>query len=44
MVAPAQVCDTSFRVTNESNYVVQQLYFSHSSLGAWGASSTRGAS
>ncbi|TCH96787.1 hypothetical protein EJV46_19640 [Roseococcus sp. SYP-B2431] len=38
VVAPApRVCDTSFRVVNESGAVVQQLYFSHSSLGSWGA-------
>lgn len=37
VVAPTRVCDTSIRVVNESNYVVQQLYFSHSSLGSWGA-------
>ncbi len=37
MVAPTQVCDTSIRVINESNYVVERLFFSHSSLGTWGA-------
>ena len=38
VIAPApRVCDTSIRVVNESNFVVQQLYFSHSSLGSWGA-------
>jgi len=38
VVAPGpRVCDTSIRVVNESNSVVQQLYFSHSSLGSWGA-------
>lgn len=36
-VAPTRVCDTSMQVVNQSNYVVQQLYFSHSSLGSWGA-------
>ncbi|MFL1463342.1 hypothetical protein ACI6QG_14145 [Roseococcus sp. DSY-14] len=30
-------CDTSIRVSNQSSGVVQQLYFSHSSLNAWGA-------
>lgn len=29
-------CDTSIRVSNQSSGVVQQLYFSHSSLNAWG--------
>lgn len=38
MVAPVQrVCDTSIRVINESNAIVRELYFSHSSLGSWGA-------
>ncbi|MBS7809876.1 hypothetical protein [Roseococcus pinisoli] len=36
-MAPARVCDTSFRVVNNSSYIVNQLYFSHSSLGSWGA-------
>lgn len=36
VVAPTRVCDTSIRVINQSNYVVHQLYFSHSSLGSWG--------
>lgn len=37
VAAPPRVCDTSIRVVNESSSVVQQLYFSHSSLGSWGA-------
>lgn len=37
VVAPPRVCDTSIRVINESNYVVERLFFSHSSLGTWGA-------
>jgi hypothetical protein len=37
MVAPTRVCDTSIQVMNQSNYTVQQLFFSHSSLGSWGA-------
>lgn len=36
MGGPTRVCDTSIRVINESNYLVHQLYFSHSSLGSWG--------
>lgn len=37
-VAPVQqVCDTSFRVMNNSSRVVHSLYFSHSSQGNWGA-------
>jgi hypothetical protein len=34
---PARVCDTSFRVINNSGLTVQTLQFSHSSLGGWGA-------
>lgn len=30
-------CDTSFRVANASSRTVAQLYFSHSTLGSWGA-------
>lgn len=37
VVAPGPGCDTSIRVINESNYVVERLFFSHSSLGTWGA-------
>jgi hypothetical protein len=33
----AQACDTSFVVVNNSGATVERLYFSHSSLGAWGA-------
>ena len=32
----APTCDTSFRVVNASNRVVERLYFSHSSLNGWG--------
>ena len=32
-----QACDTSFVVVNNSSVTVERLYFSHSSLGAWGA-------
>jgi hypothetical protein len=34
---PARVCDSSFRVINNSGLTVQTLQFSHSSLGGWGA-------
>jgi hypothetical protein len=34
---PTRVCDTSFRVINNSGMTVQTLQFSHSSLGGWGA-------
>lgn len=37
VVVPTQACDTSFRVANNSSGTVERLYFSHSSLGAWGA-------
>ncbi|WP_270937933.1 hypothetical protein [Falsiroseomonas oryzae] len=37
VVVPSQACDTSFRVVNNSGLTVERLYFSHSSLGAWGA-------
>lgn len=38
VAAPApRVCDTSFRVVNNSSFVVERLFFSHSSLNAWGA-------
>ena len=37
VVVPTQACDTSFSVVNNSSGTVQSLYFSHSSLGAWGA-------
>jgi hypothetical protein len=37
VTVPGQVCDTSFRVVNQSSGTVQTLQFSHSSLGAWGA-------
>jgi hypothetical protein len=30
-------CDTSFTVVNNSSATVERLYFSHSSLGGWGA-------
>lgn len=30
-------CDTSFRVVNQTNATVTQVYFSHASLGGWGA-------
>jgi len=30
-------CDTSFRVVNQTNATVTQVYFSHASLGDWGA-------
>jgi hypothetical protein len=33
---PSQVCDTSFRVVNQSSGTVSQLYFSHSSLSSFG--------
>jgi hypothetical protein len=33
----ARSCDTSFRVVNASSGTVERLYFSHSSLGGWGA-------
>ncbi|WP_137125903.1 hypothetical protein [Roseomonas sp. HF4] len=34
---PAAVgCDTRFQVVNQSSQTVMQLYFSHSSLAAWG--------
>jgi len=39
-VQPAPVgraCDTSFRVVNASSGTVERLYFSHASLGGWGA-------
>lgn len=38
LVAPArgQVCDTSFRLANNSSRTVERVYFSHSSLNAWG--------
>lgn len=34
---PRASCDTSFRVVNASTMVVERLYFSHASLGQWGA-------
>lgn len=37
---PARVCDTSFRVINNSGLTVQTLQFSHSSLGGWGPTSS----
>lgn len=33
---PAVACDTRFRVVNNSSLTVAQLFFSHSSLNAWG--------
>jgi hypothetical protein len=33
----ATVCDTRFRVVNNSSGTVAQLFFSHSSLSGWGA-------
>ncbi len=36
VVAPA-VCNTAFRVINNSSLTVHSLQFSHSSLGGWGA-------
>lgn len=30
------VCDTSFRIVNNSSRAVAQLFFSHSSINAWG--------
>lgn len=30
-------CDTSFRVVNNSTMTVERLFFSHSSMGNWGA-------
>jgi len=33
---PAAVCDTRFQVVNRSSLTVMQLFFSHSSLAAWG--------
>ncbi len=30
-------CDTSFRVVNNSTMTVERLYFSHASMGNWGA-------
>lgn len=30
-------CDTSIRVSNQSSATVERLYFSHSTLNAWGA-------
>jgi len=36
VTVPTQACDTSFRVSNNSSGTVERLYFSHSSLGAWG--------
>ncbi|WP_431284995.1 hypothetical protein ACQW02_09320 [Humitalea sp. 24SJ18S-53] len=29
-------CDTSFRVVNQSNSTVREVYFSHASLNGWG--------
>ncbi|WP_237216166.1 hypothetical protein [Falsiroseomonas oryziterrae] len=38
VAVPVQaVCDTSFRVSNQSSATVAQLYFSHSSQRGWGA-------
>jgi hypothetical protein len=36
VTVPAQVCDTAFRVVNQSSGTVSQLYFSHSSLSSFG--------
>jgi len=36
VLVPTQACDTSFRVVNQSSGTVERLYFSHSSLRAWG--------
>ena len=37
-VAPAPVaCNSAFRVANASSGTVERLYFSHASLGSWGA-------
>jgi hypothetical protein len=37
VVVPSQACNTAFRVVNNSSATVERLYFSHSSLGGWGA-------
>ncbi len=37
LVQPGVACDTRFRVLNASSRTVAQLYFSHASLGGWGA-------
>lgn len=37
VVVPSQSCNTAFRVVNNSSGTVERLYFSHSSLGSWGA-------
>jgi hypothetical protein len=37
VMVPTQACDTSFRVVNNSSATVGQLFFSHSTQGAWGA-------
>lgn len=34
--ARGPVCDTGFRVVNNSSRTVTQLFFSHSSINAWG--------
>lgn len=36
VVVPTQACDTAFSVVNNSSATVERLYFSHSSLRAWG--------
>jgi hypothetical protein len=35
-VVTRPACNTAFRVVNQSGRTVERLYFSHSSLGAWG--------
>ncbi|UFN49037.1 hypothetical protein LPC08_24120 [Roseomonas sp. OT10] len=30
-------CDTTFRLTNNSNTTIREFYFSHASQGRWGA-------
>jgi hypothetical protein len=37
VTVPSQVCDTSFRVVNQSSGTVGQFFFSHSSLSSFGA-------
>lgn len=37
VIVPTQACNTAFRVVNNSSGTVGQLFFSHASLGGWGA-------
>jgi len=38
---PAPVCDTRFRVANQSGLTVRELYFSPSAVSGWGADQLR---